>query len=73
MQHRDIWRGIDQLAAHHGLTPSGLARRAGGRDDAGGGAVAFADDDDLPGQLGLGAESRREGEEGDEEGGDAGH
>lgn len=29
MKHRDIWRGIDQLAAHHGLTPSGLARRAG--------------------------------------------
>ncbi|MEE2922416.1 MAG: helix-turn-helix transcriptional regulator [Pseudomonadota bacterium] len=29
MNHRDIWRGIDALAAHHGLTPSGLARRAG--------------------------------------------
>ncbi|MEZ5999201.1 helix-turn-helix transcriptional regulator [Hyphomonas sp.] len=29
MRHKDIWRGIDQLAAHHGLTPSGLARRAG--------------------------------------------
>ncbi len=29
MQHRDIWRGIDQLAEHHGLTASGLARRAG--------------------------------------------
>ena len=29
MQHKDIWRGIDQLAAHYGLTPSGLARRAG--------------------------------------------
>ena len=29
MKHRDIWRGIDALAAHHGLTPSGLARRAG--------------------------------------------
>lgn len=29
MRHRDIWRGIDSLAAHHGLTPSGLARRAG--------------------------------------------
>jgi phage repressor protein C with HTH and peptisase S24 domain len=29
MQHRDIWRGIDQLAAHYGLTASGLARRAG--------------------------------------------
>lgn len=29
MQHRDIWRAIDQLAAHHDLSPSGLARRAG--------------------------------------------
>ena len=29
MRHKDIWRGIDQLAAHHGLAPSGLARRAG--------------------------------------------
>jgi len=29
MKHRDIWRGLDALAAHHGLTPSGLARRAG--------------------------------------------
>ena len=29
MQHRDIWRGIDQLAAHHGLSASGLAKRAG--------------------------------------------
>ncbi len=29
MQHRDIWRGLDLLAAHHGLTASGLARRAG--------------------------------------------
>lgn len=29
MQHKDIWRGIDQLAAHNGLTPSGLAKRAG--------------------------------------------
>jgi len=29
MNHRDIWRGIDALAAHHGLSPSGLARRAG--------------------------------------------
>ena len=29
MKHRDIWRAIDQLAAHHGLTPSGLARTAG--------------------------------------------
>lgn len=29
MQHGDIWRGIDLLARKHGLTPSGLARRAG--------------------------------------------
>ena len=29
MKHKDIWCGIDQLATHHGLTPSGLARRAG--------------------------------------------
>ncbi len=29
MQHKDIWRGIDRLAAHHGLSPSALARRAG--------------------------------------------
>ena len=29
MKHRDIWRGIDALAEHHGLTASGLARRAG--------------------------------------------
>lgn len=29
MQHKDIWRGLDLLAAHHGLTPSGLAKRAG--------------------------------------------
>ena len=29
MRHKDIWRGIDQLAEHHGLTASGLARRAG--------------------------------------------
>lgn len=29
MQHRDIWRAIDQLAAHHNLSPSGMARRAG--------------------------------------------
>ena len=29
MKHRDIWRALDQLAAHHGLTPSGLARMAG--------------------------------------------
>lgn len=29
MQHKDIWRGLDLLAAHHGLTASALARRAG--------------------------------------------
>lgn len=29
MRHRDIWQALDQLAAHHGLTPSGLARQAG--------------------------------------------
>lgn len=29
MKHRDIWRAIDQLAAHHELSTSGLARRAG--------------------------------------------
>ncbi len=27
--HAEVWRGIDRLAAHHGLTASGLARRAG--------------------------------------------
>jgi phage repressor protein C with HTH and peptisase S24 domain len=27
--HAEMWRGIDNLAKHHGLTPSGLARRAG--------------------------------------------
>jgi len=29
MRHEDIWRAIDALAAEHGLTPSGLARKAG--------------------------------------------
>jgi phage repressor protein C with HTH and peptisase S24 domain len=29
MQHGDIWRGIDLLARKHGLSASGLARRAG--------------------------------------------
>jgi phage repressor protein C with HTH and peptisase S24 domain len=29
MRHDDIWRAIDTLAAEHGLSPSGLARRAG--------------------------------------------
>jgi phage repressor protein C with HTH and peptisase S24 domain len=27
--HGEVWRGIDRLARHHGLTASGLARRAG--------------------------------------------
>jgi len=27
--HQDVWRGIDRLAKQHGLTASGLARRAG--------------------------------------------
>jgi phage repressor protein C with HTH and peptisase S24 domain len=27
--HQEVWRGIDRLARHHGLTASGLARRAG--------------------------------------------
>jgi phage repressor protein C with HTH and peptisase S24 domain len=29
MRHHDLWTGIDRLAERHGLTPSGLARRAG--------------------------------------------
>jgi len=29
MRHDEIWRAIDTLAAEHGLSPSGLARRAG--------------------------------------------
>ena len=29
LRHEDIWRAIDKLAHEHGLTPSGLARRAG--------------------------------------------
>jgi len=29
LRHADIWRAIDTLARHHGLTPSGLARKAG--------------------------------------------
>jgi phage repressor protein C with HTH and peptisase S24 domain len=29
MQHDDIWRAIDTLAAEKGLSPSGLARKAG--------------------------------------------
>ncbi|MCG8361136.1 MAG: helix-turn-helix transcriptional regulator [Kiloniellales bacterium] len=29
LRHADIWRAIDRLAAENGLSPSGLARRAG--------------------------------------------
>jgi phage repressor protein C with HTH and peptisase S24 domain len=29
LRHADVWRAIDRLAAEHGLSPSGLARRAG--------------------------------------------
>lgn len=29
MRHSDIWKAIDQLAQDNGLSPSGLARRAG--------------------------------------------
>ena len=29
LKHADIWRAIDRLAAQHGLSTSGLARRAG--------------------------------------------
>ncbi len=29
VKHADIWRGIDRLAAEHGLSASALARRAG--------------------------------------------
>jgi phage repressor protein C with HTH and peptisase S24 domain len=29
MQHNDIWKAIDSLAERHGLSASGLARRAG--------------------------------------------
>ena len=29
MQHEDVWRALDTLAAEKGLTPSGLARAAG--------------------------------------------
>jgi phage repressor protein C with HTH and peptisase S24 domain len=29
LKHSDLWRAIDELAARHGLTPSGLARKAG--------------------------------------------
>ena len=27
--HAEVWRGIDRLAKQHGLTASGLARKAG--------------------------------------------
>lgn len=29
MKHEDVWRALDALAAEHGMTPSGLARRSG--------------------------------------------
>lgn len=29
LTHADVWRAIDRLAAKHGMSPSGLARRAG--------------------------------------------
>ena len=29
LKHSDVWRAIDRLAAKHGLSPSGLARRSG--------------------------------------------
>ena len=29
MRHEDVWRAIDTLAAENGLSPSGLARKAG--------------------------------------------
>jgi phage repressor protein C with HTH and peptisase S24 domain len=29
MRHRDVWRGLDELASRHGLTASGLAKQAG--------------------------------------------
>jgi phage repressor protein C with HTH and peptisase S24 domain len=29
LTHKDVWRGIDQLAARNGFSASGLARRAG--------------------------------------------
>lgn len=29
LRHKDVWRAIDRLAARHGLSASGLARRAG--------------------------------------------
>ncbi len=29
LKHSDVWQAIDRLAAKHGLSPSGLARRSG--------------------------------------------
>lgn len=29
MKHEDVWRALDTLAAEHGMSPSGLAKRAG--------------------------------------------
>ena len=29
LKHADVWRAIDRLAVEHGLSPSGLARKAG--------------------------------------------
>ena len=29
LKHSDLWRAIDEMASRHGLTPSGLARKAG--------------------------------------------
>ena len=29
MRHTDIWKAVDSLAAQHGLSASGLAKRAG--------------------------------------------
>jgi phage repressor protein C with HTH and peptisase S24 domain len=29
LTHSDVWRAIDELAARHGMSVSGLARRAG--------------------------------------------
>ena len=29
MKHNEVWRALDTLAEEHGLSPSGLAKRAG--------------------------------------------
>ena len=29
MRHRDVWQAIDRLASEYGMSPSGLARKAG--------------------------------------------